>query len=707
MQTRFPVPQLSWIKQGILGSGCVWLNVGWHKYNPSKGEYKRISGHWVTLVGYGKDENGRVNPKVLIIHDPSPRAGKGFSSEYATVSRIRSGTLVGEWIGLPRRAAGYYKLGGGMHVKKSADFAVIDGVIALKLKPTIAGDRIKKPGTGKGTSGTGDPRLNAQQAKQSLTNARSMLKGKNKDIRQTREVLLDLAENHALLLTSTDRCYVYVYLGYVEDLAGQREAAIGWYKKAVTLEGPNIKGIREVAKLGVTKPITRIRHLDAESRPAKSPAWEKAIIGRIGKGLVTTEQPGDDILPRMNLSKAERLENFDILWEAIDRNYSFFVHKGIDWQEVKSRYRPRVERVKTTKDFYRLMHQFVMELRDFHSWLCNYKDVPTLGRFSPQMSTRLIEGKAVVTDVVEGSEAYEEGLRPGAVITGVDGLSVKAKAEKIRPLMHVYSSQRCFLERAYRRILDGEKGTKVSVKFLAPGENSLRTARLKRGGSKRGEAIQPDFRVNKGKFIWYGIHPSGYGYVRILSFKGREEIADEFDRALERLKDTPGLIIDIRENPGGFGTAQARIIGRFIRSKTKVDIAYTKSGPGHKDFKKHEAYFVPTGGWQYTKPIAMLMNAITGSACDLFACRMISTGRPVTVGTTTHGNLTGRCVYVVLPCNLVVRVSNGYVCEASGRIIEGNGNVPRIHAERTIDDVVNGTDSVLERAVQSLRRTRD
>jgi len=63
-------------------------------------------------------------------------------------------------------------------------------------------------------------------------------------------------------------------------------------------------------------------------------------------------------------------------------------------------------------------------------------------------------------------------------------------------------------------------------------------------------------------------------------------------------------------------------------------------------------------------------------------------------------------VYIVLPCNLVVRVSNGYICDASGRIIEGNGNVPQIHFEPTIDDIVSGTDSVLKRAVQTLRQMR-
>ena len=223
---------------------------------------------------------------------------------------------------------------------------------------------------------------------------------------------------------------------------------------------------------------------------------------------------------------------------------------------------------------------------------------------------------------------------------------------------------------------------------------------------KREQVIELHFPLNKTKFLWYGLHPSGYGYIRILSFAGREEIADEFDLALERLKNTPGLIIDVRENPGGFGTAQRRIMGRFIKSQTKVDIAYIRNGPGHEDFAKSEGYIEPTGDWQYTKPIALLTNAITGSASDLFVCRMVSTGRPITLGTATHGNSTGKCVYVLLPCNLIVRVSTGYICDTNGRIIEVNGNVPQIQVEPTIADIINGTDPVIERAVGELRLQR-
>jgi C-terminal processing protease CtpA/Prc len=567
---KHPLPQLDWIKRGILDKGLVWLNVGWYKYDPSKEEYERIAGHWVTLVGYGKDENGRLDSNILILHDPSPRAGHDFSNEYASAVRINRGSLVGKETGLPRSAVGYYKLGGGMHIKKETDTAIIDGVIALKLETK-------------------------------------------------------------------------------SDNSRNRETA-----------------------------------------------------AKIGNSAVLKDEPKDVGAPKINLSKAERLENFNILAEAIDKNYSFFAHKNINWPDVTTKYRQKIEMAETDEEFYLLIYKFVRELKDFHSWLCNYKDVPELGRFSPQMHTRLIEGKCVVTQVGQGSEAREKGFSAGCVIVGVDGVNVEKRIENIKPLMHVYSSQRCFLEQAHRRILDGKENSFVSVKFIAP-DGSTKIVKLKRVSSKDEEIIKPDFNVTKGKFIWYGIHPSGYGYIRILSFQGRMEIADEFDNALEKLKNTPSLIIDLRENPGGFGTSHKRIIGRFITSRTKVDIGYIKNGPGHEDFTRNETYFEPIGNWQYTKPIALLTNAITGSACDLFVCRMVSTGRPITIGTSTHGNSTGTCIYALLPCNLVVRISAGYVCDAGGKIIEGNGNIPKIQVEPAIADVLNQVDSVIERAVKELQ----
>ncbi|WP_028580206.1 hypothetical protein [Desulfogranum japonicum] len=130
--TNVNIPDLEWIQQGLLGNGSVWLNIGWYEYDSASDVYTRIGGHWVTLVGYGSD-GVAINPDYLIVHDPSPRAGSTFANEYVLTSQISSGKLQGNYIGLPRSAAGFLTLSDGMHIKSTADYGIIDGVIVLDM----------------------------------------------------------------------------------------------------------------------------------------------------------------------------------------------------------------------------------------------------------------------------------------------------------------------------------------------------------------------------------------------------------------------------------------------------------------------------------------------------------------------------------------------------------------------------------------------
>jgi len=206
--------------------------------------------------------------------------------------------------------------------------------------------------------------------------------------------------------------------------------------------------------------------------------------------------------------------------------------------------------------------------------------------------------------------------------------------------------------------------------------------------------------LTRQRFVHFGRHPSGLGYIRIESFNDHDRVADEFDRALAALRDTPGLLLDIRDNPGGFG--QPRIVGRLLRKRTLTAISYIKSGPRHSDLERSEEHLAPAGPWQYTRPIALLVNDVTGSAADLFTCELRSARRVVTVGTRTHGNLSGVARYLTLPCGLVVRISNGYVADAKDHPIEGAGNPPDIEVEPTVEDFLAARDPVLDKAIAAI-----
>ncbi|MCG8009723.1 MAG: peptidase C39 family protein [Candidatus Thiodiazotropha lotti] len=118
-------PEINKLKNAISNRSAAWLNVGWYRYDKTRNEYRRLGGHWVTLVG--------ADAEHLVIHDPAPRAGRGFSNEFVEYQTINSGMLVGGKEGLPVEAEGYLVLGRGFHLKSGADFAIVDGAVYFRL----------------------------------------------------------------------------------------------------------------------------------------------------------------------------------------------------------------------------------------------------------------------------------------------------------------------------------------------------------------------------------------------------------------------------------------------------------------------------------------------------------------------------------------------------------------------------------------------
>jgi carboxyl-terminal processing protease len=544
-----------------------------------------------------------------------------------------------------------------------------------------------------------DPKVkfDADDANTKLQQAREALHGAPKDEARARKLLLEIVEQHKDALEATDLCHAYVYLGYIEDRAGNRDQAIPWYHKALDVKEAN-QWIRECASYGLKRPLTWIRHLDeGTASPSASKPPVKTLD--LGKAYVTTEQPPAGLVPAKELSPAERQENFDLLWEAIDQTYADFELKAINWPEVKQRYQARLDQAATTDAFYFLLFQVVAELKDTHSWLQNYS--PPRPMHGPGLSVGLIEERPFVKAVEPDSEAAGMGVKPGAEIVQVDGLAVEEKLARVRPYVPGRSSERAFRREACRYLLAGEKGTTVAVRLRASDGRTTNTFALKRSfglGHRAALVCPPD--LTRQRFVHFSRHPSGLGYIRIESFNGRGEVDAEFDRALEALRNTRGLILDIRDNEGGFG--HPRIVGRLLQQSALVAVSYRKNGPGHNDLQRREERLEPSGPWQYTGQVALLVNDVTGSAADLFACWLRSAGRVVTIGSTTHGNLSGVAAFAVLPCGLVVRISNGYMCDAKDQAIEGQGNEPDVRISPTIAEVLNGKDPVLDKAVSLL-----
>jgi len=91
---------------------------------------------------------------------------------------------------------------------------------------------------------------------------RAALRRVPKDTARAQKLLLEILEQDKGTLRPGSLCYVYVYLGYLEDRSTNRDHAIAWYKQA--LEVPEADLIRQCAESGLKEPLTWIRHLDAD-----------------------------------------------------------------------------------------------------------------------------------------------------------------------------------------------------------------------------------------------------------------------------------------------------------------------------------------------------------------------------------------------------------------------------------------------------------
>jgi hypothetical protein len=117
---------LEWIKSGTLGKSSTWILIGWCKYDHKKDNCDIFDGHWMTVVGYGKNREGKNDPKVLIVHDPAERSER--KNYYPRMITLTHGVIDGD-----RPAKGILTLTGDVVIKPSADYGIIQGAYRLEL----------------------------------------------------------------------------------------------------------------------------------------------------------------------------------------------------------------------------------------------------------------------------------------------------------------------------------------------------------------------------------------------------------------------------------------------------------------------------------------------------------------------------------------------------------------------------------------------
>jgi len=254
-----------------------------------------------------------------------------------------------------------------------------------------------------------------------------------------------------------------------------------------------------------------------------------------------------------------------------------------------------------------------------------------------------------VVSPIEDTPAYRAGIKPGDQIIKIEDEFTKDMA-----LVEAVKKMR------------GPKGTKIHLTLRREGVPKLIELTLTR-------------EVIKIQSVKARMLEKGYGYLRITQFQERTD--EDVQAALTKLEKEnggplSGLVLDLRNNPGGLLTQAIKVADEFIDSGLVV---YTD---GRLDNQKQK-YFAHKAGSRTEFPMIVLVNAGSASASEIVAGALQDHKRALVLGTQTFGK---GSVQTILPLeeSAAIRLTTARYYTPNGRSIQATGITPDIVLDNTV-----------------------
>lgn len=200
------------------------------------------------------------------------------------------------------------------------------------------------------------------------------------------------------------------------------------------------------------------------------------------------------------------------------------------------------------------------------------------------------------------------------------------------------------------------------------------------------------------------IHNGKIGYIYYEDFSSQFSDANMYN-IFTCFKDCQALIIDVRNNGGGYLSMAERFASYFFEKETITGYISHKNGTGHNDFSVPEPIKTPSHPkLKWLRPVAVLSNRGSYSATNNFICRMKKAPYAIIVGDVSGGGA-GLPLSSELPNGWMVRFSASPMFDADMNQTEF-GIRPDVTAALSSADASTGNDSVIETAILQLLKNR-
>ena len=303
---------------------------------------------------------------------------------------------------------------------------------------------------------------------------------------------------------------------------------------------------------------------------------------------------------------ADFASQFDSLWTNFDREYSYFVHKQIDWNAMKAAYRPMALAAGDQAAFIEVIRQMLANLHDLHVVIRD----PS-GRTTPT-------------------------YQPGGFV-------------------------------------NWDRATWDS--YIA-------------------RASWTTWSATSGVGVLDGVPYFSFG-----SWSSSALNASTFDGALERFRNAPLMIVDVRMNGGGDETIARDFAGRFIPRAVNAGYTRVRNGPLHTDFgAAQQRTYSPRGSWQFGGRVLLLIGRLCASSNESFIEAMRQLPNVTLAGDRTVGASANPGTFP-LANGWSYTISRWVDYTADNRILEDSGIPPAVFVPASSADFAQLRDPVIEWAL--------
>jgi carboxyl-terminal processing protease len=398
------------------------------------------------------------------------------------------------------------------------------------------------------------------------------------------------------------------------------------------------------------------------------------------------------------------LESFDMVCNTISEKHYDETLGGLDWPAIKEELRPQVAAATTMSEARKPMRDMIQRLEMSHFVIYPadvYDDAAgtTVDDESWQPShsgqaghsgldLRVLGESVLVTRVDPSSPAAAQGIVPGWEVLRIGSVSLDERIKKLEEVLAGQTTTGMILSRSVEARLAGEEGDVIPVAFRT--DKGLDVELDLQLGSAPGHPFTmgnlPEVMVWTRQEILDG----NIGYFGFNFFLDVMTVMGDYNKAMESFRDLPGVIIDLRGNPGGLGAMAMGMAGWFVEEKgLRLGTMIMRTG----EFN----FVINTRASGYRGRVALLIDDLSASTSEIFAGGLQDLGLVRIFGMRTAG--------AALP-SMIEKLPNGdgfqyavanYISEG-GKVLEGVGVVPDVEVIPTRENLLKDGDPILEAA---------